>query len=1223
MADSKDFKDRRTELPRAPAQTGVAQKIHFQNSIRRHTMKKTYLPIFIIFSLILSVVGSIHNVQADRVYPLSDLDQDGFSNTMESNGWYNLAGGPYSTNPKKADSDQDGLSDAEEKLFNTNPNDPASPGIAVKYESSFKTLQYYRTNHPEYFKMEQGGDQYLLTEAAVLRRGTTFKITAVNSNSATLTISGAGMTSITPVRDPARGGWFASIPVDGTVGTYTATITDGAWSKSIPIYVIFELPTGLTQDEIDVYLYDGDPLNLRDEVAVFFRARDYQYYSLCEAGNPICSDWLYHQNFGYAQAFWTEQFTKKVLQNFTIPVIQGKTNTFEASEAISVKADQSVRVNYSSALNSFSSATTYYYDNTRPDGKFYWMTGGACETNAGVFTAMLRSVGIAARPFNLNYNKVLNAHGEIGTATFFEYDHAVMMWAKQGGGSNLWYAARTSIQSEDKYQTLPIWEGGTNALRPLSEVGIYDPQRPSNQFASFQDIKSDLIQSANEGWDWQNGSLGGGMVNTVWTEVGVPPEEFDNPDSPDRFINRDYRWDSKEPLSMIYQSPYMDIFNCQLWKGDNWAPSEWYPLDSPLYNSNPYVRTARQTYKLPDGIPTTVGDIENWPYNPKPKKCSPSSDGTPDCIAFLAAWEPICKPLPGQTTINSTPTQEIQPTQSLTLAPNTIMQLGEIISDSGLDLDNDGRYDQLIITFELTSDLAGEFQLGGLLRAGDKQIRSELTRVMLAEGLQTGQIAFDGQLIGDNQLDGPYQIEAIWVAPADQAISGHIFSDEMSAFLTYAEPTQAYQASDFIVKAAFIGSNFSYTTETNNVNGLIDTITISVPLTIALPEAFKVGGDLYDGRGEFVGYAEWIGDGSDALLTYQIAGTLPPYSLEHLNLFDSKGKILDARYAPVFTIDDPGNFETTTITLDSGSKLSTPQSVVAPTTFTATPLDTNANGRFDQLKISTVINVTVAGSYWMEGLLVDNFNRPVAWSVGTPKSLPVGSGQTLEMFFDGRMLFDKLLLTGSQPFKLIAIKIFSGVPGTAILEAEVPIPGFVTATYSRSQFEPSVSESALFQDDMESNANKWTVDAQTQWSRTNNVNNAYSGTYSWITTGSTTKGGLLSLASALNFTNYDSPWLRFKTAYRLSDGQSVLLEVSTNGVNWTTLKTFTGTTSYWSSELVDLSAYANTANVMIRFNAKNYSNLLWVIDDVFVHDGSTSQPEPGGSLIFLPLVTKN
>ena len=43
-----------------------------------------------------------------------------------------------------------------------------------------------------------------------------------------MTISGAGLTTLTPVRDPARGGWNVTLPANGTVGTYTATIYPGA-----------------------------------------------------------------------------------------------------------------------------------------------------------------------------------------------------------------------------------------------------------------------------------------------------------------------------------------------------------------------------------------------------------------------------------------------------------------------------------------------------------------------------------------------------------------------------------------------------------------------------------------------------------------------------------------------------------------------------------------------------------------------------------------------------------------------------------------------------------------------------------------------------------------------------------------------------------------------------------------------------------------------------------
>ena len=185
-------------------------------------MKKTLISIIILLSLVLALPGSFGAAQAIRldpsalapnIIPVLDLDQDGISSSVETNGWYNLAGGPYSTNPNEADTDYDGLTNSEEKLFNTGPTDPQSPGISVKYDSSFKTFEYYNASDPAYLAMKQGGNQYLLTEGAVIRRGTTFKIAAVNSQTASLTITNpAGMTELTPVRDPARGGWNVTVP---------------------------------------------------------------------------------------------------------------------------------------------------------------------------------------------------------------------------------------------------------------------------------------------------------------------------------------------------------------------------------------------------------------------------------------------------------------------------------------------------------------------------------------------------------------------------------------------------------------------------------------------------------------------------------------------------------------------------------------------------------------------------------------------------------------------------------------------------------------------------------------------------------------------------------------------------------------------------------------------------------------------------------------------------
>jgi len=184
-------------------------------------MKRRIFSVIVIVNLLLSLVAPAIPARAEDPFPLPDEDADGLDNALETGGWYSLLGGPFVTDPNDADSDDDGLTDGEEKLFNTNPLDSHSPGLAVQYDSNFKTLQYFSITDTAYLSMIQGGDRYLMTEAIVLRRGTTFNIAGPATG--TLTLTGTGMTALTPAKDPARGGWTISLPANGTVGTYTAS----------------------------------------------------------------------------------------------------------------------------------------------------------------------------------------------------------------------------------------------------------------------------------------------------------------------------------------------------------------------------------------------------------------------------------------------------------------------------------------------------------------------------------------------------------------------------------------------------------------------------------------------------------------------------------------------------------------------------------------------------------------------------------------------------------------------------------------------------------------------------------------------------------------------------------------------------------------------------------------------------------------------------------------
>jgi len=1129
-------------------------------------MKSTgrVISALILLSLILSVLSPVGSVKADYTFQSPDTDGDGISNAMETTGWYDLAGGPFYTNPNDVDTDHDGFTDGQERLFNFNPGTAHSPGIAIKYDNSFNTLQYFSTTDSNYLRITAGGDQYLMTSGAVLRRGTTFNIIAPPT--ATVTLTGTGLTPLTAVYDPVHAGFTVKLPVDMTVGTYTATASEGTtWSKSMPIYVIFELPTDLPADQVSAFLYDGDPANKKDEVAVFFQNPEWSYSTVpCpDPAHPDapCSNWQYHNAYSYAQAFWTEQFTKNTLVNYAMPAINGQTNQLVAVQAIADFADKHFRVNYSKMANNFSTAMY-----TWNDGTGVTMNGGGCETTAGVFSSLLRSIGIAARLFAVDYVKTAG-HGEpewlVGSSD--QYDHSVMFW-----NSGRWYGERNYNGQEGKYYGDGTgWISGTTGAFALKSIlGSGDWY--------YDDQYGDTVETVNAGWDFQNGSNGGGTVNTVWSG-GVPSAEYTD-------ANRDYLWDSRSPLQ-ITQSPNIDILNCQLWKGDGWAPSEW------SGSSNPAGRTVLQTYNLPAGIPDPLNPIEDFPYNPQPIACS-ASTSTAACNAFKASWTATCPALLGISSGSSVAGSNLN-VNNQGSKKKVSVTFGKIVSDSGLDLNKDGRFDELIVKVKVSSLFAGDYKLGGQLLVGDKTINANADKIHLNKGTQTVSFSFDGQSIGNNQINGPYQVKALWIAKPDQS-DIIIVPDQMPAYHQYTYSTKKYRADDFIVLAASIVDNYSHEGVDSDGNGLYDSIIVNVPLKIAISGTYTLEGDLHDGLGAFVGHATWTGSDSNASLEFNVIKTQPPYALDNLILTDSKGPILDSRYYTPYSISDmAGKIDQGPVSF-VGSPSGVGPMLVTPNSFGIAPVDTNGNGRYDKLVVSVDVTVTVTGgNYSIEGVLIDEHGTPVAWSVSAPQALVVADHQTMTLEFDGKMVFDQLPLVGAETLKLEAVKIFSGNLSSATLQSQVPV-ALTTPAYSRSQMEPSSPAATLFQDDMESGTSKWTASSPS-WSLDTTVWHSWS--HVWKASGS----GNLTLASPLVLTNYTNPVLQFTTGYRMGANEKVDLQASTDGNNWTTVKSYSGTTANWSTVQVDLNAYRKMPIVWLRFNAQSQTGLLFYLDDVYLN----------------------
>ncbi len=1185
-------------------------------------MNKSYFLRLIVLVFLLTSLWPLLPAQADTPFPSPDVDGDGLSNELEIGGWYNLSGGPFFTDPYNADSDSDGLTDGEEKLFDTNPLDPANPGIYIRYEDRFKTRQYFSPRNDmekdewgnwirKYLPVRQGGDRLLMTEAMVVRRGTTFHIGGPLT--ATLSISSNGLTAITPVKDECQNTWSVTIPANARTGTYTATLG----SKSMPIYAIFELPTDLTQAQIDAYIYDDDPLNKRDEVSVWWRTPEWSYYfpGYSETTPPncdnyptsACSNWKYGLATGYAQAFWTEQFTQKVFVKHAMVAIQGQNDRTAAANKIIDRADQEFRTVYINTHNTWSTAMRKFHDGTG-----WTMNGGACQDNANVLTSLLRSAGLPAKPFIVDWNKT-PGHGEGGQiGNLYEYDHSVLLWL---GGS--WKRARSYNGQELDDVYYPYYNGRIYVTSSLYNV--------------YQDYAGDLIVSSDHRWDWQNGSNGGGMVNTVWLtdgqQEGVPTEEFKYPNN-----NWDYQWWSHRPLA-ITRSPYVVILNYEAWNGDGWAPGEWRTntitdQNRCQVNNAPYEhcsnpngtivdvippgRLVTQTYVLPSGVPDPVNPLENWPYNPVPIGCSPSSAGTQDCLDMLSG-------MGGMMALQTVPTESMpadKGTYQIFLplvmsgartAPTTPVKLGRILNSYGQDTDGNGRFDRLVVEVEVNAAQTGQYKFGGTLLVGDRPVSAQSGPVTVRpfdpqSDTQTVQLVFDGETIGRMQIDGPYSLVELWAAYPDQPIEKVIVPSTMldHHYLNYQTP--AFRAADLETVAALFNNRFSHRWLDVDGDGRYEALDIDIGININYPGVYTVTGELDDGEGHMLGMATWSGTDSTATLRFDVAKTVAPYTLGRLYLYDAHGRILSSRFYQAYQIQQaPALLDRGTISFQTfaGSDRGLFALAVSPTSvFTTTTTDADGDGRYDALVIQAGVFVSgTTGSYRIEGLLVDEQGTPVVWSVSDPKPLDLGD-QTLELTFDGKALYDYLSFGPSmRTFRLVAVKIFSGNLSPATLEAQVDV-ALTTSSYQRDNFEPSGID--LLVDDMESGSNNWIWTSP--WSRLNTAASK-SPTYAWRAQTSSTTNGTLRTVS-LDTRNYVHPALRFQTCYNLPNANKTgYVEVSSDGVNWNTVQSFSNSNRPWTFNYVDLDNYGGQENVQVRFRANSTSGtnqMTWYIDNVYL-----------------------
>lgn len=1099
----------------------------------------------------------------------ADIDGDGLLNTLETAGWYNEAGGPFFTDPLDADSDDDGLTDGEEKLFDTIPingagdsNGSQSPGIYVRYENGYQTREYFRVADSDYLSMKRAGDRYLMTEAMVARRGDVLHIGGPIDGY--LSVSGSGLGSLAVQRDPYGGGWAVTMPStsNGKVGTYVATVSLGGWQKQMPIYVIFELPTSqLSQAEIEAFLYNEDPSDLRDETGVIWRTRLETYWQ---------DGYQYRKTWGWSQAFWTDQYRKYVFLDLVMPTIHGKSNEHDATEALSGRADDEVRVNWNQGdfYKPTDMATTIfrYVDPEDPEGR-ETQSGTPCHAQAGVFTGFLRSAGIAARPFITDHKWSQN------------YDTSVLVWLFD----SQWRAARSYRTHEvsDTYKYYPFTGGHS------SDKSIYMWYNESNE---------NVLVAVTADWDYEQwrpkepgetcplGESGdggeycfeGGMVGTGW-----PADTY--------MISSawEYMWYSRMPLRYVEMHPYVQSLTIPGWQGNPWVPdgSHGTPL-WPTSLPSPY-------YLLPDPYPG--GDLsENWPIEPVPQGCP---DGYLGECPFGAGAS-------GAEASDIEIARDPVETLAFPQIQSDLIQFGPVVNDYGLDSDGDGLYDQLVVEVEVNASQPGRYTLGAILGlSGDLTpyggLYSNNLTVDLVAGTQTVQLFFDGMAISSFKVDGPYRVVSVWATYNEE------FDPKLGPWeevLASREPgyyTRPYAADEFESLGASLADEYHHNGIDGDGDGRYEALAVEVVLDVSIPGTYRLEGDLYDGQGNRVGRTSWTGTGPEASLTFDVEKTAPPYKLENLRLFDARGALLDSRSKNVYAISDLGGpVDQGAVTMDlylpsSGGEIGA-MTVVPTLVFGDRGVDLDGDGLYDQLVVDVQVDVSSPhgnAEYRVEGWLVAGDGSLLAYGISQPTYLGTGL-QTLSLPFDGQAINGQGV---DGPYSVMALRILDGASYDVL--DEVNETGLVL-DYDAADFEPATDVPLVFSDDLEGGTGNW-ESPQSPWSHSLRTWPAASYIWkaeAWGSDGSVTTVGI-------DLSNLANPLLRFQNTYRtLSGDDRGRVQASANGTDWTTLATYVDSTDRWDTALVDLSSFHNTPNLQIRFRAdSSASGLRWYVDNLYLN----------------------
>lgn len=936
--------------------------------------------------------------------PSTDSDGDGLLNQTESNGWANGAG-TFMTDPNDPDSDDDGLWDGQEKQFDSHPNNDKSPGIYVVYDNSFSTK--------EYFGWQQYGNEYIALETAIVRRGTVFSVGGAAGATIQVTASLASLTPLVPVYNAQSGKWDISIGLNNTVGKYTITLTEGDWSKSLTLAIIFELPTDLEQSQQGAYLYDDDPSNQKDDTSIWFATSETY---------PSQAYWNHIAN-GFGLPFKNDQY-KRYVFDIVIDAINGTYYQEYAIQNLAGRID---------LLTRFDPA--YYYF-TMYDVLNSYQQRNQCSNIANALTSFSRSAGIAARPVLVDWDGYVTYSGYFDTAT--------EVWL---GGE--WKTTRA----------YNVFTGGEDGANPING-GILPPtNRQTWGTYYYPQSISDIMVVAAPAWQ----TLDLSQYNPVYKWDNANPNQIQSQEWVQTVHVPYWGWVSEptrtgDPAlrrSQGAEAQLSESYSEQKVDEDQDGKAEQllieteievstegnYILSGELYDSQNnrimaqtlnYLTTGTETMTLPFEGHDIFRLRVDAPYQLR-----------------LKLWNHDQSSLLDQATYTTNPYL-----YSDFEAPAAYFT--DNYSSRGSDSNENGTFDDLILTAELNVSEAGNYTIIGYLadKSDKSDNRASKTGSIVASQLQTElltgtqsiELPFDGKELFINGINGPYEVPELLITNIQNPTPADLVTNLIDSRRNI-HTTDAYDLGQFETAGANVTGEYSDSGLDLDNDGKYEQLVINVGLNVSIAEPYTMSAELHDKTGKLLGIASFTGISAFAQLQFEGLtiynnGMDGPYQLRYLRLENAKHEIIAFIDSPHTT--EPYNYED----FDSPAATLTGE-------FYDYGEDSNGNQLYEELVITVELTVTEAGLYLIEGWLIDQNGRSVTWATSAPTSLDVGT-HTLALRFDGEAI---LANETSGTFTLSALRVMQSIGYTLLDERAIAT---TTQEYQHTAFEGNLDNTMLY-----------------------------------------------------------------------------------------------------------------------------------------------------------------